>query len=180
VYVVVSGSDATQAGAFTILMGSHATVCGDGIQDPTEECEDLNTTSGDGCSAQCQLEATEVEPNGTVMTANVFTAPFFAAISPAGDVDVVAVTIPSEPSTLIVETVDLGSGACVNDDLDSYIEVLDASGTNVVGSDDDSGIGLCAQATVSGLPAGTVYVRVRTALGAPAPTFSYRLDVTIL
>ena len=180
VYVVVSGSDATQAGAFTLLMGSRATVCGDGIQDPTEECEDLNTTSGDGCSDQCELEATEVEPNNTVVTANTFTAPFFAAISPAGDHDIVAITIPSEPSSLIVDTIDVAGGACFTDDLDSYLEILDASGTILLGSDDDSGIGLCARATVTGLPVGTVYVRVRAAVGAPAPTFSYRLDVSII
>jgi cysteine-rich repeat protein len=35
-----------------------AATCGDGIVDGTEECDDGNTTSGDGCSATCQLENT--------------------------------------------------------------------------------------------------------------------------
>jgi cysteine-rich repeat protein len=32
-------------------------VCGDGVLNPGEQCDDRNTTSGDGCSAQCTLEA---------------------------------------------------------------------------------------------------------------------------
>src|SRR5262249_29230783 len=33
-----------------------AAVCGDGIKDPTEECDDGNTTAGDGCSPTCTIE----------------------------------------------------------------------------------------------------------------------------
>jgi len=32
------------------------TGCGNGVKDPGEECDDGNTISGDGCSAQCKLE----------------------------------------------------------------------------------------------------------------------------
>src|SRR5437773_8929080 len=32
--------------------------CGNGVVEGTEECDDGNTTSGDGCSATCQLENT--------------------------------------------------------------------------------------------------------------------------
>ena len=32
--------------------------CGDGLVEGAEECDDGNTTSGDGCSASCQLENT--------------------------------------------------------------------------------------------------------------------------
>ena len=32
------------------------TVCGDGIEELGEECEDGNTENGDGCSAECELE----------------------------------------------------------------------------------------------------------------------------
>ncbi|HTP25924.1 MAG TPA: fibro-slime domain-containing protein [Anaeromyxobacteraceae bacterium] len=31
-------------------------ICGDGIVEPGEECDDGNNTSGDGCSADCKLE----------------------------------------------------------------------------------------------------------------------------
>ncbi|GEM_PF-5642835 len=31
-------------------------ICGNGIAEPSEQCDDHNTTSGDGCSATCRLE----------------------------------------------------------------------------------------------------------------------------
>ena len=31
-------------------------ICGDGIVEPGEECDDGNTVSGDGCSAECRIE----------------------------------------------------------------------------------------------------------------------------
>src|SRR5207244_10963661 len=34
------------------------TTCGDGVVESPEECDDGDTTSGDGCSATCQLEST--------------------------------------------------------------------------------------------------------------------------
>lgn len=34
-----------------------AAVCGNGIPEPGEECDDGNTFSGDGCDAQCRLES---------------------------------------------------------------------------------------------------------------------------
>ena len=38
--------------------GPPPTTCGDGVVEGTEECDDGNTTGGDGCSATCQLENT--------------------------------------------------------------------------------------------------------------------------
>ena len=35
-----------------------AQTCGNGVVEGTEECDDGNTTSGDGCSATCRLENT--------------------------------------------------------------------------------------------------------------------------
>jgi cysteine-rich repeat protein len=32
-------------------------ICGDGILDPGEQCDDGNTINGDGCSSTCQIEA---------------------------------------------------------------------------------------------------------------------------
>ena len=32
------------------------TECGNGIRDLNEECDDLNTVSGDGCSSSCRIE----------------------------------------------------------------------------------------------------------------------------
>src|SRR5437867_58115 len=38
--------------------GPPPTTCGNGVVEGTEECDDHNTASGDGCSATCQLENT--------------------------------------------------------------------------------------------------------------------------
>jgi cysteine-rich repeat protein len=40
--------------------------CGDGHVDGTEQCDDGNTVSGDGCSATCTIETTACCGNGTV------------------------------------------------------------------------------------------------------------------
>lgn len=60
------------------------TPCGDGTVDPGEACDDANTTSGDGCSATCEVESyfavrTLVPP---VPEAGSF---FGAAVAAAGD-----------------------------------------------------------------------------------------------
>lgn len=31
--------------------------CGNGIRDPTEDCDDNNLDSGDGCSSSCTIES---------------------------------------------------------------------------------------------------------------------------
>src|SRR5437867_3377698 len=51
----VSARDAT---APPDCSGPPPTTCGNGVVEGTEECDDGNTTSGDGCSATCQLENT--------------------------------------------------------------------------------------------------------------------------
>jgi len=40
------------------LYGYPAPICGNGIVEGTEQCDDGNTASGDGCSATCQTEST--------------------------------------------------------------------------------------------------------------------------
>jgi cysteine-rich repeat protein len=41
-------------------------VCGDGVYDPGEECDDGNREDGDGCSSLCRLEDIAACGNGTV------------------------------------------------------------------------------------------------------------------
>lgn len=48
--------------------------CGDGVPDVTEDCEDGNTTAGDGCDPSCQLEPSIVslaEPDGDLPSAHL-------------------------------------------------------------------------------------------------------------
>jgi cysteine-rich repeat protein len=40
-----------------LLANFTAAVCGDGVVEPGEQCDDGNATSGDGCSATCQIES---------------------------------------------------------------------------------------------------------------------------
>jgi cysteine-rich repeat protein len=41
-------------------VGTCGVACGDGFPEAGEECDDDNTTSGDGCSSTCQIEAGSV------------------------------------------------------------------------------------------------------------------------
>lgn len=45
------------AGLTILATPAAALVCGDSEPDPSEECDDGNTVSGDGCSATCTVEA---------------------------------------------------------------------------------------------------------------------------
>ena len=40
----------------TVPATCHQTVCGDGVREGTEACDDKNTVDGDGCSSTCTLE----------------------------------------------------------------------------------------------------------------------------
>ncbi|WP_437642263.1 DUF4215 domain-containing protein [Sorangium sp. So ce854] len=155
-------------------------VCGDGDATYGEQCDDGNTTPGDGCSAACRFELHETEPNDTPAQADAHAAPWLAEISPARDVDVVAVSVPGPSSTLIATVSDNGTEACMNGRLDSYIEILGDDGATVLASDDDSGVGYCSSASATGLAGGTYHVRVRAAEIVPDATFFYRLNVTLL
>jgi len=59
---------------FTIGAGGNASsVCGNGIIEVGETCDDGNTLSGDGCSSTCQIE---IDPKGLVSTV-VGATPFY-------------------------------------------------------------------------------------------------------
>lgn len=177
VHVVVSGGEEGVQGAYQLLAHARTPVCGDGVQDPLEECDDGNLDASDGCSDTCAVNASEVEPNGTAQSANPYSSLFYAAVSPAGDQDVISVVVPAGATALQAETRAITANACPNGLLDSYIEVLDPTGTVVLAADDDSGAGLCAKVIAPSLTAGTYFVRVKASGGTPA--FPYWLDVTL-
>lgn len=175
VFIIVDGSGSSEAGAFVLSAASRAVVCGDGNRDLDEECDDGAKVSGDGCSSTCHLEANETEPNGTVIQADAYDAtPFFASISPAGDVDVFAVTVTKPNTKLTAETFDLGDGACAKLLMDTFVEILDTNGSTVLASNDDVLTNFCSSASKDGLPVGKYYVRVR---GVEGSTFPYALSV---
>ncbi|APR77958.1 Multiple EGF-like-domain protein 3 precursor [Minicystis rosea] len=56
IMIVVSGSREDDLGPFEISASFTPTVCGDGNIVGAEECDDGNTTNGDGCSSDCLVE----------------------------------------------------------------------------------------------------------------------------
>src|SRR5262249_9737741 len=69
VHVVEFGDRAIIAG--DVLQARYLpTICGNGVLEPTETCDDGNLTAGDGCSAACAVEPRlESEPNNNTTDA---------------------------------------------------------------------------------------------------------------
>ena len=178
VYIVVDELNDGLSGTYTLSALSRPVQCGDGIQDPSEGCDDANTTAGDGCSAACALESDETEQNGTIATTNPFSAPWFAQISPAGDVDHVQIQVP-QTASLSVTVTGVGDGACFDGSMDSKVAILDSAGLVLAINDDTAGLGSCSRAVAPALPAGTYHARVSSSdLFSPASgTFPYQLLV---
>jgi cysteine-rich repeat protein len=178
-FVVVDGATAVDSGEYLLEVQTRQQACGDGIRDVGEACDDGNINDGDGCDPDCAVELSESEPNRLRFQADTFDfTPWFAEISPAGDVDLYRVTLVATSSTLVVTTANLGDGACGFNLMDTVIDINAPDNTLLV-TDDDSGDGKCARAVATGLAAGTYYVRVRAAAGADPATFPYRLDVSV-
>ncbi len=154
-------------------------ICGNNMVEAGEQCDDGNTSPGDGCGATCQYEIDEVEPNGTTGMSNTFVSPWAAMISPAGDVDVVKVMVPGPSSTINAQVIELNAGDCFNFIVLSNLELIDKNGTTVLVNDNGSGPGYCAALTKAGLSAGTYYLRVKANSLSPNATFSYGLNVTV-
>lgn len=174
VFVVIDGDGAASEGPYILLAVTRALFCGDGYEDAPEACDDGNMNNGDGCSATCQVEANEVEQNGTLQTANLVTQPWFAEIAPAGDQDLVKITL-AQAGGLAVWTDGVGNGRCFDGSMDSMITLLD-SGGQVLASNDDHAGG-CSLASAANLAAGTYYARIQagSAASAASETFPYRL-----
>lgn len=47
---------------WSLFRGAAGAVCGNGIREPGEQCDDGNLLAGDGCSAECRLEGVVSEP----------------------------------------------------------------------------------------------------------------------
>jgi cysteine-rich repeat protein len=157
--------------------------CGDGGVEGTEECDDNNLSSGDGCSSQCLLEnATlpsfvESEPNDDgattisgVLNGNDFSsvnadgnftgdAMILGAISAPGDEDVFKITNTSAaPKNVSTEVFGPdGIGTCRG--IDPVITLHNAAGTQL-NLDDSNGINFCSFLAFTLAPGETVFVRV--------------------
>jgi len=182
-FVVVDGATAADSGDYLLEVQARQQGCGDAIRDVGEECDDGNVNDGDGCDPDCALEPSESEPNEPQrFLADTFDfTPWFAQISPAGDVDQYRIQLVATSSTLVVTTANLADGACGLNLMDTVIDIHDTNANNnvLLATDDDSGDGKCARAVASGLAPGNYLVKVRAAAGADPATFPYRLDVSV-
>jgi len=181
VYVVVQGVSEADAGNYELSVKSRsANVCGDAFWDAGEACEDGGQAPGDGCDAECQVEATEVEPNDDASDATPWSSPFYSEVSPAGDVDTVAVNIEEGPGSIIANIDSLVVEGCPLGLFDPQIELLEADGESVLGANDDYD-GVCSRLVVEDLDAGSYYLRVSESPYSSAlrADFPYRLRVDI-
>ncbi len=181
-----SGSLTCDANCNFITTQCVATVCGDGTTEGFEECDDNNTTDGDGCNGGCRIEwtlGTETEPNNDDTSAN---GPFTnynlitAAVATAGDHDYFSVQVPAG-ATLYVEVSDGGTGACANQFIDSEVEIYDTDGTTSLASNDDIDLtNYCSVTQLTGLAAGTYFVRAASSQTYdPTGTFNYVLVIAV-
>lgn len=145
--------------AYELLLDAlPADVCGNGIIDGGEQCDDGNTAAADGCSAGCTIEihAVPVAPPGGTAAVNLPTASAFA---------VVEVQLLLEGQSITATAADAGGTTC--DGVDTGLELLDAA-LSVLGSRSGGGpvgaAGACAaigtsDAFATDLAAGVYYLR---------------------
>lgn len=163
---------------------NNVSICGNLVLDADETCEDGNTIGGDGCSATCQLEGPDVEPNNTFAQADaraldpvpvLVTGDYVLAGSIGNiiDQDTFKMTLPAE-SIVRMESFDASGADCLNETI--TVRLFDSMGMQI-GWDGHRGIESCG-AMVRNLPAGTYYVRVEeTGMDAMVP--EYRLEVNV-
>lgn len=162
-YLAVSGTGAAPAGAYALLVVASPAACANGILErgAGEQCDDANTVSTDGCDAACQLE-----PDGVIGSTGE-TGTFTGTVDEVGDVDWFQVTLTTD-GYIFAETFMPVEGRCDNaaggSSDDMIITLYDAS-FNVLGSDDNDGIGSCARIDpiydgFAAVSAGTYWIQV--------------------
>ncbi len=119
-----------------VLEGVAADICGNGVTElgAGENCDDGNTTPGDGCSDLCQNE-----------NAQAFTAPgaqviLQTPIVNAGDQPIVNITVTVDAYLRAETLVDSVNDIC---GVDTIITVNDSQGVQAL-RDDDGGTGACS------------------------------------
>jgi cysteine-rich repeat protein len=156
-----------------------------------EECDDANAVNGDCCSSACLLElGCESEPNNVCAQPDGPLSPspsagFNAAISPVGDQDFVAFTVPAAANVSIETFSGASPGACTGG-IDTVIYLVGTDCMTVLATDDQDGLNSCskidpAMVTDAGarqLPPGTYYVRIEDYLNNSVIT-AYNVVITL-
>ncbi len=162
--------------------------CGDSVVTGLEECEDGNSTNGDGCDNTCAFEHTcgnsinepgEQCDGGTTCNSACYRASqavdiggrYRAGWGSGEGVDY-AFTVFHDPSSVTAITSD-GDGACP---ADTRLTLRTAGGATVV-SDDNSGIGNCAALQYDALAPGEYVLTLDSPTGAAVDAVLLDLDV---
>ncbi|MFO0612902.1 MAG: DUF4215 domain-containing protein [Polyangiaceae bacterium] len=166
-------------------------VCGDGLIVGTETCDDSNATANDCCTG-CKVDpGCETEVNNSTMVADDYATTqvgqkIHGFINPVGDADFFVFTVPAgqtfdfraSTGPGILGTVCASSSVAAG--IDSRIELLDSTGTLIIGNN-DTAANYCSSIQSIGLAAGTYYIKV---LADPSPgtntTWDYDLNVTLV
>jgi cysteine-rich repeat protein len=169
--------------------GCVASICGNGVTETGEECDDGNANNGDSCSSLCLFEIIfEGEPNDVTTQADgPFTSPFLSegGLSPATEADFFAFTLNSF-GALRIETFDgLGPTTCAA--IDTKVDLLAPNGTTLIISDDNDGNGNCslinpaiaADAAARNLAPGTYFIKISKGAAGTATAPAYRLQVSL-
>jgi cysteine-rich repeat protein len=148
-------------------------VCGNGAKEGLEQCDDGNTMSGDGCSPVCLFEMeSEDEAGGNNScqdTSGPYSPPVLiaGAITPIGDVDYFAFTVPAVADVRVETFGPSGPGSCAAP-INTLVELRGQDCASILVADDDDGLGGCSlinpasatDAAARHLPPGTYFVRV--------------------
>jgi cysteine-rich repeat protein len=147
-YLEVKSSISGLTFDYALQLTIKITVCGNGIKETGEQCDDSNTANGDGCNSDCVFETyAEIEPNGTSAEADTngaypINSLWTGAIDVIGDQDIYRIDL-LKTVDLRIETFDgTGPSNCVT--IDTEINLLNADGTTVRVTDDDDGVNACS------------------------------------
>lgn len=131
IYTVQVGVRTGSGGAYTLIVLVQAPACGNSIPESLagEQCDDANTTAGDGCDASCHVEtqgSVSGPPGDMSFNVNLM----------ANQARSIEINL-SGPGYIFAETTG-PSGPC-DDMTDTVLELLDNNGVQLTSNDDKSG-----------------------------------------
>jgi cysteine-rich repeat protein len=148
-------------------------VCGNGVVQGSEQCDDGNLVDGDGCSATCLVEGVtqEVEPNNTSAQATPLGAPDTVGAGSIVGSDVDFFSVDLTAGTVIeFQTSDAGGlGSC--NIIDTQFNLFDVDGISSIAVDDDSGPENCSLLLFTVPTSGTYFLRVNSLGNSNIPTY---------